>query len=60
MRACVNAYLGWDKPDAYSWEQAAVNASNLSELLLTLGRVGEADFAAWTRRIDRIDRSWRD
>jgi len=24
------------------------------------GRVGEADFAAWTRRIDRIDRSWRD
>lgn len=24
------------------------------------GRPGEADFAAWTRRIDRIDRSWRD
>ncbi|MBB3860049.1 ribulose-5-phosphate 4-epimerase/fuculose-1-phosphate aldolase [Novosphingobium hassiacum] len=24
------------------------------------GAVGEADFAAWTRRIDRIDRSWRD
>ena len=21
---------------------------------------GEADFAAWTRRIDRVDRSWRD
>jgi ribulose-5-phosphate 4-epimerase/fuculose-1-phosphate aldolase len=24
------------------------------------GAVGAADFAAWTRRIDKIDRSWRD
>jgi ribulose-5-phosphate 4-epimerase/fuculose-1-phosphate aldolase len=37
----------------------AVHQRDLSQVNAG-GAPGEADFAAWTRRIDRIDRSWRD
>lgn len=41
-------------------EVVAVHQRDLREVQVPGTRPGETDFAAWTRRIDRIDRSWRD
>ncbi|MFN3423555.1 MAG: class II aldolase/adducin family protein [Novosphingobium meiothermophilum] len=41
-------------------EVIAVHQRDISTVNRETGAAGVADFAAWTRRIDRIDRSWRD
>jgi len=43
MRAALDLNTALPALDKHSWEQAALNASNLSQLLLTLGRVAEAE-----------------
>jgi tetratricopeptide (TPR) repeat protein len=51
MREGVDRYI-----EAETWKQAAITASNLSELEVTLGRLGEA-VADGRRAIDFADRS---
>jgi tetratricopeptide (TPR) repeat protein len=46
IHAAVRLYSARQEPSEYSWRQAALNASNLSELLQTLGDVGRAVAAA--------------
>ena len=62
QRACEiqMATLSMGRPPIHVGEDVIkVHQRDLSQVNAG-GRVGEADFAAWTRRIDRIDRSWRD
>ena len=41
-------------------EVVAVHQRDLREVAVPGTMPGATDFAAWTRRIDQIDRSWRD
>ena len=62
QRACEiqMATLSMGRPPIHVGEDVVkVHQRDLSQVNAG-GNVGEADFAAWTRRIDRIDRSWRD
>jgi len=47
------------KPVLVPEEVLAVHQRDLSQVQLP-GGPGAADFAAWVRRIDKVDRSWRD
>jgi ribulose-5-phosphate 4-epimerase/fuculose-1-phosphate aldolase len=51
--------LAMGKPILVGPEVIAVHQRDLSQVQLP-GGPGAADFAAWVRRIDQIDRSWRD
>ena len=61
QRACEIqcATLAMGKPLLVSDEVVAVHQRDLGAVRLP-GGPGAADFAAWVRRIDRTDRSWRD
>ncbi|WP_226016127.1 class II aldolase/adducin family protein [Novosphingobium sp. FKTRR1] len=47
-------------PIRISDEVVAIHQRDLREVQVPGSRPGETDFAAWTRKIDRIDRSWRE
>ena len=51
--------LAMGKPVLVGEDVIAVHQRDLSQVQLP-GGPGAPDFAAWVRRIDRIDRSWRD
>ena len=61
QRACEVqvATLAMGQPVLVSEEVIAVHQRDVAQVQLP-GGPGAADFAAWVRRIDRIDRSWRD
>jgi len=61
QRACEIqlATMAAGKPIVVPDEVIAIHQRDLSQTMLP-GGPGAADFAAWTRRIDKIDRSWRD
>lgn len=61
QRACEVqlATLSMGKAIAVPDDVIAVHQRDLSQAMVP-GGPGAADFAAWVRRIDRIDRSWRD
>ncbi len=61
QRACEVqvATLAMGPPRRVSPEAIAQNHRDMAEMQQP-GRLGEFDFAAWVRRIDRTDRSWRD
>lgn len=61
QRACEIqlATLSAGKPVVVSDDVLAVHQRDVSQVLLP-GGLGQADFDAWVRRIDTIDRSWRD
>lgn len=61
QRACEIqlATLAMGKPVVVPDEVLAVHQRDMNQVQLP-GGVGQADFDAWVRRIDRIDRSWRD
>ena len=61
QRACEVqlATLSMGKAVAVPDDVIAVHQRDLSQAMVP-GGPGAADFAAWVRRIDRIDRSWRD
>ena len=61
QRACEIqlATLAMGKPVVVPPEVIAVHQRDL-HMAQVPGGPGAADFAAWVRRIDRIDRSWRD
>jgi len=61
QRACEIqlATLAMGKPVTVPPEVIAVHQRDL-HMAQVPGGPGAADFAAWVRRIDRIDRSWRD
>lgn len=62
QRACEIqlATLAAGKPIVVPDEVIAVHHRDLHESQVPGTLPGEADFEAWVRRIDRIDRSWRD
>lgn len=61
QRACEVqcATLAMGKPILVGDDVIAVHQRDVSQVRLP-GGPGAPDFAAWVRRIDRIDRSWRD
>jgi ribulose-5-phosphate 4-epimerase/fuculose-1-phosphate aldolase len=61
QRACEIqlATLAAGKPIAVSDEVVAVHQRDIGQASPP-GGPGAADFAAWVRRIDKVDRSWRD
>jgi len=61
QRACEIqcATLAMGKPVLVGDDVIAVHQRDLSQVQLP-GGPGAADFAAWVRRIDKLDRSWRD
>lgn len=61
QRACEIqvATLGMGEPTLVSDEVVAVNQRDMVHMQRP-GSVGQADFAAWMRKLDRQDRSWRD
>ena len=61
QRACEIqlATLAAGKPIVISDEVIAVHQRDLHEVQLP-GGPGAPDFAAWVRKVDKIDRSWRD
>ena len=61
QRACEIqlATMAAGKPIVVSQEVIDVHQRDLGQAQLP-GGPGAADFAAWTRQIDKIDRSWRD
>ncbi|MFC4294050.1 class II aldolase/adducin family protein [Novosphingobium tardum] len=61
QRACEIqcATLAMGQPVHVSDDVVAVHQRDLGQVALP-GGPGAAEFAAWTRKIDRIDRSWRD
>ncbi len=61
QRACEIqlATLSMGKPIMVPDDVVAVHQRDLDQVALP-GGVGAADFAAWVRKIDRIDPSWRD
>lgn len=61
QRACEIqlATLSMGKPIEVPGEVVAVHQRDLSQVVPP-GGPGAADLAAWKRRVDRIDRSWRD
>ncbi|MEP6869537.1 MAG: class II aldolase/adducin family protein, partial [Novosphingobium sp.] len=61
QRACEIqvATLGMGQPVLVPDDVVAVHQRDLSQVMLP-GGTGAADFAAWVRKLDRIDRSWRD
>lgn len=61
QRACEVqlATLSMGKAIAVAEDVIAVHQRDLSQAMVP-GGPGAADFAAWVRQIDRIDRSWRD
>jgi ribulose-5-phosphate 4-epimerase/fuculose-1-phosphate aldolase len=62
QRACEVqlATMAAGKPILISDDVVAVHQRDLVEGQVPGRGPGEGDFAAWTRRIDAIDRSWRD
>lgn len=62
QRACevMLATLAAGKPIVVSDDVVAVHLRDLHEASVPGTLPGATDFAAWTRQIDRIDRSWRD
>ncbi|MFM5884991.1 MAG: class II aldolase/adducin family protein [Novosphingobium sp.] len=62
QRACEVqlATMAAGKPIVVPDEVIAVHQRDLHEAQVPGTMPGGADFAAWTRRIDTIDRSWRD
>ncbi len=61
QRACEVqlATLSMGKPIMVPDEVIAVHQRDLAQVVPP-GGPGAADFAAWTRQIDKVDRSWRD
>jgi ribulose-5-phosphate 4-epimerase/fuculose-1-phosphate aldolase len=61
QRACEIqlATLSMGQPVPVADEVIRVHQRDLSQVMLP-GGPGAADLAAWTRKVDRIDRSWRD
>lgn len=61
QRACEIqlATLSMGKPIEVPGDVVAVHQRDLSQVVPP-GGIGAADLAAWKRRVDRIDRSWRD
>jgi ribulose-5-phosphate 4-epimerase/fuculose-1-phosphate aldolase len=61
QRACEIqlATLAMGEPVRVPDEVVAVHQRDLAQVMLP-GGPGAADLAAWTRRLDRIDRGWRD
>jgi ribulose-5-phosphate 4-epimerase/fuculose-1-phosphate aldolase len=61
QRACEiqMATMSMGKPILVPDEVVAVHQRDLGQVQLP-GGPGAPDFAAWTRKIDKIDRSWRD
>jgi len=61
QRACEVqvATIGMGQPILVPEDVIAVHQRDLSQVRLP-GGIGAADFAAFVRKIDRIDRSWRD
>ncbi len=61
QRACEIqvATLGMGRPIVVSDEVVAVNQRDMAQLQHPDG-AGTADFAAWMRKLDRVDRNWRD
>jgi ribulose-5-phosphate 4-epimerase/fuculose-1-phosphate aldolase len=61
QRACEIqlATLSMGKPIEVPGDVVAVHQRDLSQVVPP-GGLGAADLAAWKRRVDRIDRSWRD
>ena len=62
QRACEIqlATMSMGQPLSVSAEVVAVHQRDLHEGGVPGMQPGQADFDAWTRRIDKIDRSWRD
>ena len=62
QRACEIqlATMAAGKPAVISDEVVAVHQRDLHEANVPGHQPGGADFDAWVRRIDKIDRSWRD
>ncbi len=62
QRACEiqMATLGMGKPVRVPDEVVAVHQRDLAQGQVPGKLPGQGDFEAWTRRIDKIDRSWRD
>ena len=62
QRACEIqvATMGMGQPIMVPDDVVAVHQRDLIEGQVPGKGPGEGDFAAWTRRIDKIDRSWRD
>lgn len=62
QRACEIqvATMGMGKAIPVPPEVIAVHQRDIVQTQVTAGSPGAADFAAWVRRIDKIDRSWRD
>jgi ribulose-5-phosphate 4-epimerase/fuculose-1-phosphate aldolase len=61
QRACEIqlATMAMGRPIAVPDEVIAVHQRDASQVQAP-GGTGAADFAAWVRRVDRLDRSWRD
>ncbi|MCA1662275.1 MAG: class II aldolase/adducin family protein [Novosphingobium sp.] len=61
QRACEIqlATMSMGKPIVVSQEVIDVHQRDLGQVQLP-GGPGAPDFAAWTRKLDRLDRSWRD
>jgi ribulose-5-phosphate 4-epimerase/fuculose-1-phosphate aldolase len=62
QRACEiqMATMQMGQPLIVSDEVVAIHQRDLHEGGVPGMAPGQADFDAWTRRIDKIDRSWRD
>jgi hypothetical protein len=62
QRACEIqiATLSMGKPIMVSDDVVAVHQRDLAQAIPPGGGMGVGDFNAWVRRIDRVDRSWRD
>ena len=62
QRACEIqlATLSMGQPIVVPDEVIKVHHRDLHETMIPGTQPGATDFAAWTRRIDKIDRSWRD
>ena len=62
QRACEIqlATMSMGQPLVVADEVVAVHQRDLHEGGVPGMQPGQADFDAWTRRIDKIDRSWRD
>jgi ribulose-5-phosphate 4-epimerase/fuculose-1-phosphate aldolase len=61
QRACEIqlATMSMGKPIEVPGEVIAVHQRDASQVQAP-GGPGAADFAAWVRRVDKLDRSWRD
>ena len=62
QRACEVqlATLAMGRPIPVSADVIAVHQRDIVQTQITAGSPGLADFQAWVRKIDKIDRSWRD